>query len=53
LLIHVEREVRRKVPALLAGGGWIPSLDRSVPPEVSLEDYRAYWELMRDLAERR
>jgi hypothetical protein len=48
----IERAVRRVVPALL-GQGWIPSLDRPVPPEVSLDDYRFYWELVRDLAEKR
>ena len=47
----IECAVTAAASALLPQGGWIPSVDRPVPPEVPLDNYRYYWELMRDLAE--
>ena len=47
----IEREVTRTVPALTSVGGWIPSLDGPAPPDVPLDNYRYYWELVRDLIE--
>ena len=46
-----ERELETKVLPLLASGGWIPSLDHSVPPEVPLTNYQHYWKVLRQLAE--
>lgn len=48
-----EAEVMGKAPLLLDTGGWVPSLDRPVPHEVSLEHYRYYLEVVRDLVEAR
>jgi hypothetical protein len=48
----VEREVLGKAPFLLAQGGWIPSVDHAVPPDVPLENYRYYLSLLRSLAEK-
>jgi len=45
----IEREVMRKVPQLLAHGGYIPGIDHSVPPDVPFENYAYYTELIRKL----
>lgn len=47
----IEKEVRAKLPPMLAGGGYIPQVDHSVPPDVSYDDFRFYWDLLRELAE--
>ena len=46
----LEREVREKVATLGPLGGYIPSFDHSVHPEVSLETYRHYLDCMRNCA---
>ena len=46
----IEREVLAKAPFLLEHGGWIPSIDHAVPPDVPLENYRYYLSLLRKLA---
>lgn len=38
----IEKEVMRKVPSLVADGGYIPTLDHSVPPDVSYENFLYY-----------
>jgi hypothetical protein len=48
---EIDREVLGKVPYLLEHGGWFPSVDHAVPPDVSLSDYRYYLSLIRTLAE--
>jgi uroporphyrinogen-III decarboxylase len=45
----IRREVMEKVPPLLEGGGYIPALDHVVPPEVSLENYEKFLEILREL----
>ena len=45
----IEEEVMGKVPPMLARGGYIPSLDHNVPPEVSLENFKEYLEKLRGL----
>jgi uroporphyrinogen-III decarboxylase len=45
----LESELRAKVPALLAAGGYIPALDHTVPPDVSLENFRIYLDCLRGL----
>ena len=35
----IEAELRAKVPAAMAGGGYLYHSDHSIPPEVSLETY--------------
>ncbi len=36
----IEAELREKIPAAMAGGGYIYHSDHSIPPEVSLETYQ-------------
>jgi len=38
----IERELRSKIPGLLAEGGYIPTLDHSFPPDISYENFRYY-----------
>jgi uroporphyrinogen-III decarboxylase len=45
----IEREVLPKVTEMLPLGGYIPSIDHNVPPEVSLENFRKYLEILRGL----
>ncbi len=45
----IEAEMRRVVPALKEGGGYIFSSDHSVPSAVSLEDFRRIIELAKEL----
>jgi len=46
----IEKEVMDKVPYLLSSGGYFPSVDHSVPPDVPFENYLYYLELIRKLA---
>jgi len=48
----VEAEVMRVVPPLLEQGGYVPMVDGRVRRYVPYENYRAYRELIRELAER-
>jgi len=47
----VEAEVKRVVPPLLEQGGYVPMVDGRVRKYVPYENYRAYRELIRELAE--
>ena len=49
---EIEREVMAKVPPLLEGGGYIPAVDHSVPPDVSFGNYSFYVELIRSVCAR-
>ena len=44
----VKAEVDRKVPFMFEHGGWIPSVDHSVPHDVPLENYQYYLDLTRE-----
>ena len=46
---EIEAEVMRKVPALLAQGGFIPGLDHSTPPDIPFENFRLFINLLRSL----
>jgi hypothetical protein len=46
----IDREVMGKAPFLLEHGGWIPSIDHAVPPDVPLANYRYYLSLVQTLA---
>ncbi|MBI2844058.1 MAG: hypothetical protein HYX78_11720 [Armatimonadetes bacterium] len=48
---EMEAEVASKVPFLVENGGWIPSLDHAVPPDVSFDDYRYYLDTLRRTVE--
>ncbi len=45
----IRQEVVGKVPPMLAKGGYIPSVDHNVPPEVSLANFKKYLEMLRGL----
>ena len=47
----IEAEVLRRVPPLLERGGYIPTLDHSTIPELSLQDYRYYREFLHKACE--
>jgi uroporphyrinogen-III decarboxylase len=45
----IRKEIMEKVPPLLKSGGYMPALDHVVPPEVSLENYETFLEIVRSL----
>ena len=47
----MAQELDAKLPAMLAGGGYIPCLDHTVPPDVTLADFRMYIDRVRARAE--
>jgi uroporphyrinogen decarboxylase len=46
---EIEHEVLSKVPELLKNGGYIPSIDHSVPPDVPFKNFEFYIDLIRRL----
>ncbi len=46
----IQEEVMSKVPFLLETGGYFPSVDHGVPPDVTFENYCYYINLMREVA---
>jgi len=46
----IKEEVMSKVPFLLEQGGYFPSVDHLVPPDVIFENYCYYINLMREVA---
>jgi uroporphyrinogen decarboxylase len=48
----IEAEVMRVVPPMLEKGGYIPAIDHAVPPDVPLDNWRYFLDLVRDLGER-
>lgn len=50
---EIERELLRQVPALLESGGYIPTVDHAVPPDVPYDNFRYYLELKREIIEGR
>ena len=47
----MAQELDAKLPSMLAGGGYIPCLDHTVPPDVTLADFRMYLDHVRAHAE--
>jgi len=47
----IEKEVKRKILPMLKAGGYIPTVDHTVPPDVPLENFLYYLELKRKLVE--
>ncbi len=43
----IEEEVKRKVGFLIEDGGYFPSVDHSVPPDVPFENFMYYMEVLR------
>ncbi|MHB1354852.1 MAG: uroporphyrinogen decarboxylase family protein [Anaerolineae bacterium] len=50
---QVQAEVQRIVPQLYAEGGYIPTVDHSVPPDVPYENYVYFRQSLAELANRR
>ncbi|MBI5116592.1 hypothetical protein HZA56_08985 [Candidatus Poribacteria bacterium] len=48
----IREEVESKTPQLLRGGGYFPSLDHNVPPDVPLKNFEFYLNLVREIGER-
>ena len=46
----IREEVMSKVPFLLEQGGYFPSVDHGVPPDVTFENYCYFINLMREVA---
>ena len=46
----IREEVMSKVPFLLEQGGYFPTVDHRVPPDVTLENYQYYINTMREVA---
>lgn len=46
----IREEVMSKVPFLLEGGGYFPTIDHLVPPDITLENYQYYINTMREAA---
>ena len=46
----IREEVMSKVPFLLESGGYFPSVDHTVPPDVTLENYRYFINTIREVA---
>lgn len=45
----IDAELHKKIPPLLASGGYIPHIDHAVSPEISYADFLYYLELKRKL----
>ncbi len=45
----IREEVMSKVPFLLETGGYFPGLDHAIPPDISLEDFRYFINLLREI----
>lgn len=48
--VEIKEEIMSIVPFLISTGGFIPTCDHAVPPDVSLENYQYYLELVKDIA---
>ncbi|MBI4595717.1 MAG: hypothetical protein HY730_04980 [Candidatus Tectomicrobia bacterium] len=46
----IREEVMSKVPFLLQGGGYFPTIDHLVPPDITLANYQYYINTMREVA---
>ncbi|MFO7636340.1 MAG: uroporphyrinogen decarboxylase family protein [Clostridia bacterium] len=47
---HIMEEVRKKVPFMVAQKGFIPMLDHTVPPDVSLSNFEFFLEDVRNIS---
>lgn len=47
----IEEEVMKKVPYLLSQGGYFPTIDHAVPPDVPFENYQYYLSLLHKIEE--
>jgi uroporphyrinogen decarboxylase len=49
----IRAELERKLPPLLADGGYLPRVDHSIGTDISLENFRYYVKLLWELFEKR
>jgi hypothetical protein len=49
---RIDAELSRRLPGLVAGGGYIPMADHQVPPDVSWDNYRYYRRRSEEIAAR-
>ena len=47
----IEQELMSKIPYLVEQGGYIPTIDHAVPPDISLKNFMYYLNLKNKLAE--
>jgi uroporphyrinogen decarboxylase len=45
----IKTEIMSKVPFLVKDGGYFPSLDHGIPPDIPLENFRYYVNLLREI----
>ena len=45
---EIDRELDKKIP-LAFEGGYIPTIDHSIPPDVSFIDFMYYWKRKKQL----
>ncbi len=43
----IDRELATKLP-LTSEGGYLPTVDHGIPPDVSWDNWRYYWERKRE-----
>ena len=48
---EIRKELLRKVPALIEAGGYIPTLDHDVPPDIPYDNFMTYLEIKRRIIE--
>ena len=48
---EIEKELLRQMPYLLETGGYIPTVDHSIPPDVSYANFTYYLEIKRKIIE--
>ena len=48
----IREEVMSKVPFLVETGGYFPGVDHAIPPNISLENYRYFVNLLREIGGR-
>jgi uroporphyrinogen decarboxylase len=47
---EIREEVMKKVPFLLEQGGYFPSIDHLIPPDISFENFRYFVNTLREVA---
>jgi uroporphyrinogen decarboxylase len=46
---EIDAELHRQMPKLLEGGGYVPTIDHSIPPDVSYENFMYYLDVKREI----
>jgi len=48
----IDRELEARIPFMLKRGGYIPTVDHLVPPDVSFENFRYYREKLNGMIDK-